>query len=456
MERLTAEDQIMLWPDEVWPQDIGAVAILAGGDLLDPAGGIRIEAVRRVVDGRLHLVPRFRQLLYQPGRGLGGPLWVDAGTVDLAHHVRVVPVPAPGDEAALLRTVEHLRRDRLDRSRPLWEMCLLPGLPDDRVGLFVRMHHAIADGIAGVATFGAFLDPVPDPPPAAAAPWTPQPPPTAPRLFTDNLQRRGHRLGHAVVTLAHPVTTARRIRAAWPATRELLAARPAPATSLNRVVGPDRTFALVRSGLAVVGQIARTHDATINDVLLAVIAGGVRALLSGRGENVEQLTPYIDVPVTLRPVEARALARGNLIGQMMVPVPVGGSDPNRRLGLIAAETRARKANSHPSVGAVLRSRLVRRVVLKLLDRQPVNITSADLPGPPRPVYFAGARVLEVFPVLSLMGKVALGVGAISYAGQFNLTVIADRDAYPDLNVFVAGVQAELTALAGADSVLTAG
>jgi diacylglycerol O-acyltransferase / wax synthase len=452
MERLTAEDQIMLWPDQRWPQEIGAIAILEGEALLDSAGRVRLEAIQRAVGGRLRLVPRFRQLLYQPRRGLGGPLWVDAPAFDLADHVRVVPLPASGDEAALLRTVERLRRQRLDRSRPLWEMCLLPGMPDRRVGLFVRMHHAIADGIAGVASLGAFLDPVPDPPAQPATPWTPEPLPTAAELFADDLRRRGERLGHAVSILAHPATTARQARAAWPGMRDLLAARPAAATSLNRVVGPDRTLALVRSRLDLVRQIAHTHGATINDVLLAVTAGGVRALLCSRGEPVDRLTPRIDVPVTLRPVKTREQARGNLIGQMMVPLPVGVADPGHRLSQIAVETATRKADSHPSVGVMLRSRLVRRALLKLLDRQPVNVTSADLPGPQQPVYLAGARLLEVFPVLSLMGNVSLGVGALSYAGQFNITATADRDAYPDLDIFVTGVRDELAALTAATSV----
>jgi hypothetical protein len=130
--RLTDEDQRMLWPDEIWPQEIGALAVLDGG-LAGPGGRVRAEAVGEVIAARLRLVPRFRQLLYVPRPGLGRPLSVDAPAFDLADHVRVVPVPAPGDEAALLRAAEQLRRVRLDRSRPLWQMWLLPGLPEGRV-----------------------------------------------------------------------------------------------------------------------------------------------------------------------------------------------------------------------------------------------------------------------------------------------------------------------------------
>jgi diacylglycerol O-acyltransferase / wax synthase len=152
MERLTADDLVMLWPDELWPQEIGCLAVLDGGGLLDPDGRFLIEDVRAVVAGRLHRIPRLRQRLYRPGRGLGSPLWVDAAAFDLSDHVRVFPVPAPGDEAQLLLATEQLRSRRLDQSRPLWEMWFLPGPPENRIGLLIKVDHAMADGIAGLAT----------------------------------------------------------------------------------------------------------------------------------------------------------------------------------------------------------------------------------------------------------------------------------------------------------------
>jgi WS/DGAT/MGAT family acyltransferase len=450
MERLSADDEVMLWPDALWPQEVGALAILDGGPLLGPDGRPRIEAVRAVVESRSYRAPRFRQLLYVPGRGLGGPLWIDAPTFDIQYHLRVVPVPAPGDEAALVQAVERLRRQRLDRLRPLWQMTLLPGLRDGRIGLFVKVHHAVADGIAAIATIGAFLDAVPDPAADPPVAWRPRPAPTSRELAVDNVRRHASRLAHALRQVAHPVAAARQARAAWPALRrDLMARSPAPKTSLNRILGPDRTIGLIRTRLDVMERIARSHRATVNDVLLSVIAGGLREILNGRAEPVTEVR--IDVPVTLRPPESRATARGNLIGQMMVPLPVGESDPSSRLGAIAAETAVLKLDEHPATGVLLHSRFARRALLKLLDRNPVNVTSADLVGPAEPVYFAGARVLEVFPILPLMGNMTLGVGALSYAGQFTIAVIADRGAYPDLDRFVAGAEAELVVLAGSAS-----
>ena len=449
VERLTAEDQLMLWPDEIWPQEIGALAILDGSSLLHPGGRFRIEAVRDVIAARLHLVPRFRQLLYIPRRGLGGPLWVDAPAFDLSGHVRVVPLPALGDEAALLLATEQLRRRRLDRSRPLWQMCFLPGLPENRVGMFVKMHHAIADGIAGVATLGALLDAAPGGPAGPAQPWTPAPPPAARDLFADSLRRHIDGLGRAFSALAQPVTAARHVMAGWTTIREILAAEPGPRTSLDHVVGPGRNLALIRSDIDLVKKIAHEHGAKVNDVLLEVTAGGLRGLLRSRGEPVENLVLPVYVPVTLRQPEARAQARGNLIGQIVVPLPIGVPDPSRRLAQIAAETAARKARSHPSLGAAFRSRTTRRVLLKVLDRYPVNVTTADVPGPQTPLYLAGARLLEVFPVLPLISNVSLGIGALSYAGQFNIMAIADQDACPGLDVFAASAKDELRALAAA-------
>jgi diacylglycerol O-acyltransferase len=277
VERLSAEDRLILWPDAMWPQDIGALGVLAGERLLDSHGRLRIEVARRAIEGRLHLLPRFRQVLYAPRRGLGGPLWVDAPQFDLDDHIHVERLDAPADEAELLGAVARIRRRALDRSRPLWEMWFLTGMSEDRIGWFVRLHHVVADGIAGVAELEVLLDQSPDSARAPAPPWAPAPWPSVGALLRDNLQRRLAKLTRALKGLTRPASLLRRARAAIPALRELLAEEPGPRTSLNRVIGQDRTLAVLRSSLESVDEAAHLHGATVNDVLLAVIAGGLRA-----------------------------------------------------------------------------------------------------------------------------------------------------------------------------------
>jgi diacylglycerol O-acyltransferase / wax synthase len=150
IDRLTSLDRLMLGASKRWPQDIGALAVLDGTALLDPAGELRIDAVREAIASRLHLVPRFRQVIYVPGRGLGGPLWVDAPRFDIRDHVAVRALPPGTDQTGLLAVTEELRSQRLDPSRPLRRMWFMPGLPGGRVAMFVKLHHSIADGMAAM------------------------------------------------------------------------------------------------------------------------------------------------------------------------------------------------------------------------------------------------------------------------------------------------------------------
>ena len=180
LDRVTAPDLMLIWPEEQgWAQYIGALVILGGRSLFGADGRFLIGPVREAIGRRLHLVPRFRQVLCWPRTGLGWPVWADAQSFDITQHVRVHPVPSPGDERQLLLACETLRRRPLPRGRPLWEMWFLTGLPGQRVGLFMKMHHAIADGVAGVATLAAFVDPVPGPPEVSAPAWSPSPLPSA-------------------------------------------------------------------------------------------------------------------------------------------------------------------------------------------------------------------------------------------------------------------------------------
>jgi diacylglycerol O-acyltransferase len=447
MDRLSSLDRLMLGASKRWPQDIGALAILDGTCLFDPTGELRINAVREAIASRLHLVPRFRQVIRtpRPRRGLGGPLWVDAPRFDVRDHVVVRPLPPGTDEAGILAVTEELRRERFDPSRPLWRMWFMPGLPDGRVAMFVKLHHSIADGMAAMTTVAALLDADPGAPIPPTSPWTPTPPPSERELFIDNLLRHLRAVERAGSKLVRPGTTLRHARQAWPAIRELLAEEPATRTSLDRMVGPDRSLAVIRTSLDEVKDVAHAHGATVNDVLLALTAGGLRSVLRGRGEPVEDVTVRTYVPVSLRP-RVGGPQQGNLIAQMAVPLAMRESDAGDELRRIAAETATRKARARTSLGTLIRGRFARRLMLFAVMRQRVNVTTASIPGPTEPRYLAGARVLEVIPVLPLIANEPLGGGALSYAGALNIGVVADRDAYPDPDLFVAGAREELDML----------
>ena len=244
LDRLTASDLFLLmWDDYGWSTDIGGLAIVEGTGLLDRDGRVRIEDVRRLVERRLHQIPRFRQLLRRPRLGLGWPLWVDAPTFDIADHIRVHTVNAPGDEVQLVQVCQELARWKLDPARPLWELWVLPGLQDRRVAVYFRLHHAFADGAAALAAFGALLDMTPNAPTPVAPDWRPMPIPTDIDLLRDNLRRRGQELGRGWAGVTHPRRTIRSARETWPAWREVLAEEPAPRTSLNRPVRTARRLA---------------------------------------------------------------------------------------------------------------------------------------------------------------------------------------------------------------------
>jgi diacylglycerol O-acyltransferase / wax synthase len=451
VDRLTGEDLSMLWPDRLgWPQDIGMIAVLDAAPIVDSAGRLRIGQVREAIDGRLHLVPRLRQILYDPPLGAGRPLWVDAPGFDIADHVHVLTLPEPADEQQLLHVCEDLHRRQLDRSRPLWQLWLLPGLPD-RVGMFMKLHHVVADGMAGMALLGALLDstptktPTPIPATPTARPWTPRPAPPLARLVADNVRRRVTGVAARAARLARPARTVQRMRAGARALAELARQERAPECGLNRPIGADRVIGLARGDLAVAKHLAHSAGATVNDVVLATIASALRCLLESRGNTVDGLVLRAAVPISLHRAAAGP-AQGNMDGGMMVALPIGEPDTLARLTVIAADSRRRKAGALRLAGSgISASVTARRLMLRMMAHQHMaNVYLANVPGPPAPLYLAGARIREMFPVVPLTGNVTLGVGVLSYVGRLNATVVADPDAVPDLPVFLTGLQRALT------------
>ena len=445
-ERLSGGDLAMLWPDDLgWPQDIGVLAILDGEGLTDATAGLRIEELRGRISSRLTLLPRFRQRLHRPGFGQGRPYWADDPSFDIARHVGVQAVPAPGGETQLLETCEQLRRRRFDMTHPLWAFWFLDGLPEGRIGLFIKLHHAVVDGAAGVAALGVFLDTSPDETRPSPSSWTPDPAPIRAELFADSLAHRWMRLRRGLGSLLRPRALLRRIRLATTAARRILGEASAPRTSLNQRIGNRRRFALVRTELDAFKDLAHVAGGTVNDVLLTAVAGGVRNLLTSRGEQIRGLLPRAVVPI------AGGLdteSGNNTVSGMLVPLPIGDPDVRHMLKTIASETTTRKRSplSYDEAG-ILNSPTMQRISARLAGRQRVsNLYVANLPGPPMHLYLGAARVLELHPFVPLIGNTTIGVGAMSYTGQFNVTVVADEDACPDLDVFVEGLSDSLNRL----------
>jgi diacylglycerol O-acyltransferase / wax synthase len=445
-QRLSVQDAGFLYLEHAGlPQHVAILAVAEGGPLDDPDGRLRVDALRQQLAGRLQLVPRLRQRVLWPRIGQGLPLWVDDPAFDLANHVRAVQVPAPGGERELLGLCDQLCLRLLDRARPLWELWLVTGLVGGRVGLVLKLHHSLADGLAAVQIAGVLLDGTADAPSPTPLPWQPRPEPSGWALVADNLRGRGATLAAALMRLRHPSRLAAQARVLAGAAQMAAGGRRHQRRSvLRRRVGGRRRLAVVRAQLAEVKAAAHGHGATVNDLLLAAVAGGLRALLLARGTPVDGLTLYASVPVAL-PARADSAALGNQVGLMVVPLPVDEPNPAQRLQLITRATRERKRR--PERLASLRpagSLTILRVLNRYSRHQRiVDLFVTNVPGPQRPLYLLGARLVEAFPVVQVAGNVPLSVAVLSYAGQLNIGIQSDPDGLPDLDLFADGLRRSL-------------
>lgn len=320
---------------------IAALIILEGAPLLDRAGHLRMDVVRPNVQRRLHLAPRLRQVLITPRPGLGPPAWADAAGFDISEHIRARAIPPPGDEATLLGLCAELNERPLDRTRPLWEMWLLTGLPDGNVGMLIRLHHVVADGIAAIAMIGALFDASPDEQPPAAPPWVPGPPPGPGQLLAGHVRQRARAVAGALQALLHPAGLVSRLATVVRQIRRVTRDGRAPQVSLNRPVGGHRSLLLVRADLSRAHAVAHAHGGKINDVVLAAVARGARRLLEARGELRPGLVLKASVAVSVRD-GAGERPTGNRVGVMIAPLPVTEADPVRLLEAIARATAERK------------------------------------------------------------------------------------------------------------------
>ncbi|MDX6720680.1 MAG: diacylglycerol O-acyltransferase / wax synthase [Solirubrobacteraceae bacterium] len=441
----------------------GPVNMAVGGLLLFEDGrGMRQEEVLERVRGRLHLVSRYRQRLQSSAAGLANPVWVDDDGFDLGWHVRRAALPAPGD-AALAEFVGHELSRRVDRSRPLWELTVIEGVGDGRIALLAKMHHALVDGVAAVDIGTVLLDPAPEPLEISdtGEPWEPR-----------GYDRRRHlaRLAATPIVRAQKLLLDSAARALAPDPRraavdlrdatellvQLARTRPsAPMTPLNAGLGPNRRFAFASASLADLKLAGKAQGATVNDALLAAVAGMLRRYLEAAGE------PLGKPIVALVPVSVRRPGEegGNRLSTVLVDLPVGEDDPAARIAAIHATMTELKDSAAVRAGALLAGAtgwappLVSSTLARAMGGlRAFNLVVSNVPGPQQPFWLNGCRMLAVHPAVPLNPATqGLSVGIISYDGSVCFGLLADRDLDPPLSVAAEGLAealAELRAGAG--------
>ena len=460
-DRLTALDASFLWLEHPGaPIHVGAVATFEAAPLLDARGRLRLADIRGRVAARLDPLPRLRRRLAEVPFELGRPCWVDDPDFDVARHVRADALPPPGDEATLRRVAGDLQSQVLPRDRPLWDLVFLTGLDGGRVGLVERVHHALVDGVSGVDLATILLDLEPDAPASRPAPWSPGPPPDGPALVATSLAELAEAPGRAAQALAgaarHPAGVVRGIRTvAGGLGSALVDGALAPTSSLNGALEGGRRLAWVRAEVEDLRTAGRAAGATLNDVVLAAVAGGLRWLLLGRGEPLPADAELkVLVPVSLRRADEHGRL-GNRVGAVFVPLPVGIGDPRRRLDAVAAATRRRKSRPEAEATALVLGAAdalppvaARWLSGAVTHQRLVNLVVTNVPGPPVPLYAAGARLLEAFPVVPLGANLTVGVAVLSYDGALTITLTADDRACPDVDELAAGIERSLEGITG--------
>lgn len=434
VERASATDRAFLAMDAGRvPEQFGVVLLLDDGEHLD------LARVRELVELRVPAVPRLRQRLVPAPLGCGGPIWVDDATYDVAHHVREIPCREPGGEAELLDLAMALAEDPLPRARPLWRIVLVTGLTAGRRALVLVLHHVLADGIGGLEVLVNLADPGGRP---VAVPF-PRPRPDRETLARDALHER--------------LAGLRDVRRSWHLLRTSMSAgggvhppRAAP-TSLNRPTSPLRTAGAVRVPLEPVRAAAHARGATTNDAVLVALAAALHRVLAVRGESVDRL--IVTVPVSGRRADSPE-GLGNLVSPLLVEVPTTG-DVGSRLDLVAARVRADKAAATGPPPIALLGWLFRPMARAGLYRwymthqHRFHVIASHVRGPQQTITFGGVPVTAAIPLgAGEPGNATVGFEILSYAGTLTVTAIVDPEHWPDLDLLVDSLRAELGRVAG--------
>ena len=449
--RLTALDQSFLQLEgQATHMHVGACAVFEG-----PAPAY--ADLVATIESRLHLVPRYRQRLATVPLGQGRPVWVDDPQFRLPFHVRHTALPRPGGDAQLRRLAGRIFSQALDRGRPLWEIWLIEGLSDGRFALLSKTHHALVDGISGVDIASVIFDSEPTPKPARAPrPWAPRPLPTAAQLLADAMIERATQPAEAVTTIGQlargPRSLLTRAGSAVAGLGALTWAGldPAPRSPFNVPIGPHRRFTWIEASLDDFKDVKRAQQTTINDVILAAVAGGLGRYMQRHDVATDGLVLKALVPVSVRDPSDHGVL-GNRIAAMWAPLPVGVGDPLERLRLIADAMTSVK-RSGQAIGAQALTELAGFAsptlvaqAARLQARQRLfNLVVTNVPGPQQPLYLLGRRMQAIYPLVPLAANTALGIAVLSYDGRLNFGLNADYDALADLELLADDLAAAIT------------
>jgi WS/DGAT/MGAT family acyltransferase len=441
-DRLTAVDASFLHQEKQSSHmHVGALVTFEGPP---PGRDDFIEGL----ESRLHLVPRYRQKLAFPPLELGRPFWVDDPSFNLHYHVRHTALPRPGSDDQLRQLTGRIFSQRLDRSKPLWEMWIVHGLQRNRFAMISKTHHALVDGVAGVDLATVLFDV--GPVPREMEPhdgWQPAPEPSGVDLATEGVEdlvRAPFELtGRVLGALGRPGRSLQRAREAAEGIGEVVWAglNPAPDVPLNVPIGPHRRVWWVESRLADFKRVKDALGGTVNDVVLAVVAGALGRWLRSRGVRTEGLELRALVPVSIRAEDEHGKL-GNRIAAMRGPLPVYADDPLERLRIVRASMADLK-HSKQALGAEVIAGLQGFAPPTLLAQASrlnfstrlFNLIVTNVPGPQFPLYLMGREMESIVPIAFLPENHALAVAIMSYNGKLHFGLLGDYDAMGDLESF---------------------
>ena len=456
MRRLNSSDALMLRLDRGNAYN-HTLKIAVLDPSTDPQGWSR-PRMQQIMRERIHLLPVFRQRYLSTPLGIHQPIWVDDPEFDLDAHVRYVACPAPGGMKEFCALVEQVYANPLDRSRPLWQLWVVEGLEGDRVALVTLFHHAYTDGIGAIGMMENVFSDVPEDTPRAAAAWEPGPLPSPSR-------RLGWALRDLPALLRQVPITARALRERVRIEREIACARPglAPSSMDRSAAGPfqcglsrNRRFACETFSLPELREISAAFGVTINDVFLSCVAGSVRRLLRDAG-SVPDGPMVGSMPLSLKPLAERP-SPGNYTSMDYVWLHTEIADPVERLRESGASAKATKEHFAATKDADL-SKIVEIVPGPLVSAlvwanektdgrySPFkNIGVSNVPGPRRSLYLGQWKLDRWFSTGQVAHGAVLNFTVWSYGDQFNLGVLADAEAIPDVWPLVAGFRLSLDEL----------